>query len=128
MRCCSRCRCSASRFATARALSNVGSIASAADIDDEAYPDIPTRRGRYARYDDAVTRARTRIGEAIAAGGLDQPVNLEDPDRGTANLRRLLLDLLEEYGRHTGHADLLRESVDGRTGEDPPDEWRTPWD
>ncbi len=32
---------------------HVGSIASAADIDDEAYPDIPTRRGRYARYDDA---------------------------------------------------------------------------
>lgn len=82
----------------------------------------------YARYDDAVTRARTRIGEALAAGGLDQPVNLEDPDRGTANLRRLLLDLLEEYGRHTGHADLLRESVDGRTGEDPPDEWMTPWE
>jgi hypothetical protein len=24
------------------------------------------------------------------------------------------------YGRHTGHADLIRESVDGRVGEDPP--------
>ncbi|NKX92603.1 HAMP domain-containing protein [Sanguibacter hominis ATCC BAA-789] len=32
---------------------HVGSIASAAEIDDEAYPDVPTRRGRYARYDDA---------------------------------------------------------------------------
>ncbi len=31
---------------------HVGSIASAAEIDDEAYPDVPTRRGRYARYDD----------------------------------------------------------------------------
>ena len=32
-------------------------------------------------------------------------------------------DLIEEYGRHTGHADLLREAVDGRVGEDPPAGW-----
>jgi hypothetical protein len=32
----------------------------------------------------------------------------------------MLMDLVEEYGRHTGHADILREAVDGRTGEDPP--------
>ncbi len=80
----------------------------------------------YARYDDAVARARTRIAQAVTAGGLDQRVEVEDPDRGSANLRRLLLDLLEEYGRHTGHADLIRESVDGRTGEDPPDDWTWP--
>jgi hypothetical protein len=41
-----------------------------------------------------------------------------------ASLRRLLRDLIEEYGRHTGHADLLREAVDGRVGEDPPAGWR----
>jgi hypothetical protein len=41
-----------------------------------------------------------------------------------ASLRRLLFDLLEEYGRHTGHADLIREAVDGRTGEDPPPGWK----
>lgn len=29
----------------------------------------------------------------------------------------LACDLIEEYGRHTGHADLLREAVDGRLGE-----------
>jgi hypothetical protein len=33
-------------------------------------------------------------------------------------------DLIEEYGRHTGHADLLREAVDGLVGEDPPAGWR----
>ena len=38
--------------------------------------------------------------------------------------RRLVCDLIEEYGRHTGHADLLREAVDGLTGEDPPAGWR----
>ncbi|MFM7410367.1 MAG: DUF664 domain-containing protein, partial [Actinomycetota bacterium] len=31
-----------------------------------------------------------------------------------------LFDLVEEYGRHTGHADLLREAIDGTSGEDPP--------
>ena len=35
------------------------------------------------------------------------------------SLGRLVADMLEEYGRHTGHADLLREAVDGRVGEDP---------
>jgi hypothetical protein len=38
-----------------------------------------------------------------------------------ASLRRLLFDLVEEYGRHTGHVDILREAVDGVVGEDPPD-------
>jgi hypothetical protein len=32
----------------------------------------------------------------------------------------LMVDMIEEYARHTGQADLLREAVDGRVGEDPP--------
>jgi hypothetical protein len=40
------------------------------------------------------------------------------------NARRVVLDLVEEYGRHTGQADLLREQVDGRVGEDPEPGWR----
>jgi len=28
--------------------------------------------------------------------------------------------MIEEYGRHTGRADMVREAVDGRVGEDPP--------
>ncbi len=78
----------------------------------------------YALYDGAVARARTRTRAALAAGGLDQPVAATGPDGSPANLRRLLFDLLEEYGRHTGHADLLREAVDGRVGEEPPPGWR----
>ena len=46
------------------------------------------------------------------------------PSGQHASLRRLLCDLVEEYGRHTGHADLLREAVDGRVGEDPPPGWQ----
>ena len=66
-----------------------------------------------------MARARARVAEAIADGGLDRPAH-ETTTGNHANLRRLLLDLVEEYGRHTGHADLLREAVDGRVGEDPP--------
>jgi hypothetical protein len=46
-----------------------------------------------------------------------------DDEGRHANLRRLVCDMVEEYGRHTGHADLIREAVDGRTGEDPPPGW-----
>ncbi len=77
----------------------------------------------YALYDGAVERSQARLAAVLAAGGVDQPVALEFDGRH-ASMRRLLFDLLEEYGRHTGHADLLRESVDGLVGEDPPAGWR----
>ena len=77
----------------------------------------------YARYDGAVERARARLDAALADGGLDQFVHTSGTDGQHASLRRLVCDLIEEYGRHTGHADLLRESVDGRIGEDPPAGW-----
>jgi hypothetical protein len=78
----------------------------------------------YAVYDEAVTRNRGRINAALADGGLDQLVHVAGPDGRHASLRRLVCDLIEEYGRHTGHADLLREAVDGRVGEDPPPGWQ----
>jgi hypothetical protein len=78
----------------------------------------------YALWDAAVARSRDRLEAAVADGGLDQLVHTGWPDGRKVSLRRLLFDLLEEYGRHTGHADLLREAVDGRVGEDPPADWR----
>src|SRR5262245_34783118 len=78
----------------------------------------------YAFWDDAVERSRARLDAALADGGLDQLAHIHGPDGQHASLRRLVFDLVEEYGRHTGHADLLREAVDGRTGEDPPAGWR----
>jgi len=42
------------------------------------------------------------------------------PEGRSPNLRRLLVDLQDEYARHVGHADLFREAVDGLVGEDPP--------
>ena len=78
----------------------------------------------YALWDEAVARSRARLDAALVDGGLDQLVFVRTPDGRSASLRRLLFDLVEEYGRHTGHADLLREAVDGLVGEDPPRGWR----
>lgn len=78
----------------------------------------------YQLYDASVQRSRDQVREALAEAGLDQQVHASADDGTHANLRRLVCDLIEEYGRHTGHADLLREAVDGRTGEDPPAGWK----
>ena len=73
-------------------------------------------------WQNAVARSRSAVAEALAGGGLDQLVKGIANERGESpSLRRVLIDLIEEYSRHTGHADLIRESVDGRVGEDPPD-------
>jgi hypothetical protein len=69
---------------------------------------------------DAVAYARGVVAEALDHGGLDHPAAFTTDEGERPSLRRLLIDLIEEYARHVGHADLLRESVDGLTGEDPP--------
>jgi Protein of unknown function (DUF664) len=68
----------------------------------------------------AVARSRERIAAAVADGGLDRARGHEFAGWGTPSLRRLLIDMIEEYARHTGHADLIREVIDGRVGEDAP--------
>jgi hypothetical protein len=78
----------------------------------------------YELRDGAVERSHARLSMALARGGLDQLVDASGPDGDHASLRRLICDLIEEYGRHTGQADMLREAVDGRVGEDPPARWR----
>lgn len=74
----------------------------------------------YALWDAAADRSRAAVTEILARGGLDADSAATFPDGTAANVRRVVMDVIEEYGRHTGHADLLREAVDGRTGEDPP--------
>ena len=77
----------------------------------------------YGLWDDAVRRADERLDAVLAGGDLGQRITLGADEGLVVSLRRLLYDLIEEYGRHTGHADLLREAVDGRVGEDPPPGW-----
>jgi hypothetical protein len=72
-------------------------------------------------WQDAVTRSRALAAEALADGGLDRLAHVTWPDGSAPSLRRLLADMIEEYARHAGHADLIRESVDGLVGEDTPD-------
>ena len=40
-----------------------------------------------------------------------------DPWQGPVSLRWVLVHMVEEYARHNGHADLLRERIDGRLGQ-----------
>ena len=40
-----------------------------------------------------------------------------DGSEETIDIRTLVLHMIEEYARHNGHADLLREAIDGTTGE-----------
>lgn len=77
----------------------------------------------YRIWDDTIAKSRERLAKVLENGGLDQPAHL-GWDGQHATVRRLVCDLIEEYGRHTGHADLIREAVDGRVGEDPPAGWR----
>ena len=72
-----------------------------------------------ALWQEAVGRSRALVAEAIADGGLDQLAAFTSPSGRTPSLRRLITDMIEEYARHVGHADLIRESVDGLVGEDP---------
>ncbi len=69
----------------------------------------------------AVERSRVNIAAAVADGGLDRAKGHHFEGWGTPSMRRIMVDMIEEYGRHTGHADLIREAIDGRVGEDPPE-------
>jgi len=72
-------------------------------------------------WQEAVNRSRTLVADALADGGLDRLASFTWPDGRSPSLRRLIMGMIEEYARHVGHADLIRESVDGLVGEDPSD-------
>ena len=73
-----------------------------------------------ALWEGAVGRSRALVAEAIAEGGMDAKGKHVSKTGESPVLRRVLIDMIEEYARHTGHADLLREAADGLVGEDPP--------
>lgn len=49
----------------------------------------------------------------------DAAIDLDQVDKGRGfySLRWILIHLIEEYARHLGHADLIRQAIDGQTGE-----------
>lgn len=95
----------------------------AAPWDDDADWDWHSAVGaRHAELDAllaaAITRSDANLDEALAA---DPDIGREvarprDPARGgTATIRWVLVHMVEEYARHAGHADLIRQSIDGAT-------------
>ena len=52
----------------------------------------------------------------LATASMDDR-NVGEPDPGSTALRRTIVHMIEEYARHCGHADLLREALDGATGD-----------
>ena len=78
--------------------------------------------------DDSPEQLRALLDEAVAAVGRDLDSSGRrrldcalGPRAGATgepfSLRWILVHMIEEYARHNGHADLIRESVDGATGE-----------
>jgi uncharacterized damage-inducible protein DinB len=65
----------------------------------------------------AVERSRAVVAEALAGEGLGAVARDPKPADRPVTLRWILVHMIEEYARHNGHADLLREVVDGATGE-----------
>jgi hypothetical protein len=65
----------------------------------------------YSRWQDAVNRSRALFAEAVAGANRQAQV---------PTIPYILTNMIEEYARHNGHADLIRESVDGLVGHDPP--------
>lgn len=66
-----------------------------------------------ADFEDACERSRRHV---AGAPSLETPARGGDPDVRTS-LRWILVHMVEEYARHCGHADLIRESIDGRVGD-----------
>ena len=88
---------------------------------DEANPEADMRAGPDETTADIVayySRARTAADQAVAELDLDH--------QGTAwfgsavSLRWVLVHMIEETARHAGHMDIVRELIDGATGDLPP--------
>ena len=59
-------------------------------------------------------RSRTPGPGLEAAGDLGATVDYQGDQ---VEVRDIIVHMIEEYARHVGHADLLRECIDGRTGQ-----------
>ncbi len=62
-------------------------------------------------------RAEVAFADEFVAAARDLDVTGHDRWTGATSLRWVLIHMVEEYGRHNGHADLLRERIDGAVGQ-----------
>ena len=91
-------------------------------VDWDADPDWEFRTAA----DDSPEELRELFERAVAAsdanlagiGDVDQIIHRRHPKTGEGlSARWVILHMIEEYARHNGHADLIRESIDGETGD-----------
>lgn len=66
-------------------------------------------------WEESIERSRASVAEFLLDGDLGQLARRQDGRAPSA--RWILCHMIEEYARHNGHADLLREAIDGETGE-----------
>jgi uncharacterized damage-inducible protein DinB len=62
-------------------------------------------------------RRESAAADEWLAGDVSLDAEVSMPDGGTSYVRDIIVHMVEEYARHAGHADLLRECIDGRTGQ-----------
>jgi uncharacterized damage-inducible protein DinB len=62
-------------------------------------------------------RNEVTFADQLVAGTSDLGTTGQMADGRTIQLREVLVHMIEEYARHCGHADLLRERIDGRVGQ-----------
>ncbi|CAN7296658.1 DinB family protein [Knoellia sp. LjRoot47] len=65
----------------------------------------------------AAWREEVAFAEQWLADHDDMGLVVEAGHHGRVNVRDVVVHLIEEYAQHLGHADLLRECIDGRTGQ-----------
>jgi hypothetical protein len=81
------------------------------NIDDFRLGDDDTVLYWLACYHDQVAESRQIV------AGLDLGAPCARPENADINLRCVLLHMIEEVARHAGHADIIRETIDGSTGQ-----------
>jgi uncharacterized damage-inducible protein DinB len=72
-----------------------------------------------ALWEERVERSRAVVNEKLTQGVAEALAQTHSAwsGQGRVSLRWVLTHMIEEYARHNGHADLIRESIDGETGE-----------
>lgn len=71
----------------------------------------------FAWFDESIAVSDQVIETALAGPDGLGALSEEQEDGQRISLRWIICHLIEEYARHNGHADLIRESIDGETGE-----------
>ena len=71
----------------------------------------------FAHWNASCELSESVLDSCLEFGGLDQLAKRKWPSGESPSLRWILVHMIEEYARHNGHADFIRESIDGSVGE-----------